>query len=479
MPVLTEEIHRLKTALHTELQRLRREGNPRALVRVEIPLSGVAPLAWLRRQSSPVRLYWQSRDKSLEVAAIGAAHSIASDQGMSFSEALDTIHRNIGRSDKPLRYYGGAAFDPTHAASAAWGALGAFRFLLPRFEVVRQADQAVFAVHLCWEDNRRFEQEARCVEEEYEALRFDEADAGSEVQPGIDDLSVEQVAIEPEKDAWCERVRQVLSELGRDAKKLVLACRRSLQLSRDVDGVALLAHLRTRSPEAYQFLFQWDRNAFLGSSPECLYRREGREVYTEAVAGTCRREEDGVSGEEVGRILLNCPKEIAEHDYVVTDLRSALEAVCTRVEMSEGKEVVPWNRLYHLRTRFSGTLAEGCSDCAVIRSLHPSAAVLGYPRSRAWEMLAGVERFNRGWYAGPVGWIGREGAEFAVAIRSALVRGKSLDVFAGAGIVAGSQPQREWEEVKSKMGLFLEAFGLDSASEMERCGKGAESVGKP
>lgn len=440
-----------------------------------MPLPGVSPLAWLGRQSSPVRLYWQSRDKSLEIAGVGVAHSLASGQGMSFSEAVGEIHRNIERADKPLRYYGGAAFDPTHNAGAAWEFLGAFRFLLPRFEVVRRAEQVVFAAHLYGEDNHGFEREVERAEAEYDTLRFDEADAGA--LPFVDGLSVEKLTTEPEKKTWCEQVRHVLSGLSGDLKKLVLACRRSLQVCREVDAVALLRYLRAQNPEAYQFLFQLGQSAFLGSSPECLFRREGGRIYTEAVAGTCRHEDDGVSADEVGRLLLGCPKEMTEHDYVVTDVRSALEAVCTHVAMSGPKEVVPWNRLYHLRTRFSGTLADDCSDDAVLRSLHPSAAVLGYPRPQAWKTLRAVEQFERGWYAGPVGWIGRGAAEFAVAIRSALVRGKSLDVFAGAGIVKGSEPEREWEEVRNKMGLFLEAFGLDSASAVDSFGKGMKSVG--
>jgi menaquinone-specific isochorismate synthase len=78
-----------------------------------------------------------------------------------------------------------------------------------------------------------------------------------------------------------------------------------------------------------------------------------------------------------------------------------------------------------------------------------------------------------------VGWIGREAAEFAVAIRSALMRGNSLDIFAGAGIVRGSEPEREWDEVRSKMGLFLEAFGLDSMSALDNFGEGMKSIGNP
>jgi menaquinone-specific isochorismate synthase len=97
----------------------------------------------------------------------------------------------------------------------------------------------------------------------------------------------------------------------------------------------------------------------------------------------------------------------------------------------------------------------------VLRALHPTPAVGGYPRGEALEEIQALEPFDRGWYAGPVGWIGAGGAEFAVGIRSGLVRGNRLTLFSGAGIVAGSVPESEWAEIEQKIGDFTRMFGLD------------------
>jgi menaquinone-specific isochorismate synthase len=101
------------------------------------------------------------------------------------------------------------------------------------------------------------------------------------------------------------------------------------------------------------------------------------------------------------------------------------------------------------------------TDAEVLLALHPTPAVGGYPRREALEEIRALEPFDRGWYAGPVGWIGAEGSEFAVGIRSGLVRGNSLALFSGAGIVAGSVPEDEWAEIEQKIGGFVRVFGLE------------------
>jgi menaquinone-specific isochorismate synthase len=115
----------------------------------------------------------------------------------------------------------------------------------------------------------------------------------------------------------------------------------------------------------------------------------------------------------------------------------------------------------HLRSKVHGTLREGVTDAVLLDALHPTPAVGGHPRDEALEEIRALETFDRGWYAGPVGWIGAEDSEFAVGIRSGLVRGGTLALFSGAGIVAGSVPDEEWAEIEQKIGDFTGTFGLE------------------
>ncbi len=123
-----------------------------------------------------------------------------------------------------------------------------------------------------------------------------------------------------------------------------------------------------------------------------------------------------------------------------------------------GEELVVLPLLRHLVTRFQGVLAPGITDGAILERLHPTAAVGGDPRAAALDAIAELENFDRGWYAAPVGWLARDAAEFAVAIRSAHCAGDRLTLFAGAGIVPGSDPAGEWEENERKLAPFLKAL---------------------
>ena len=159
--------------------------------------------------------------------------------------------------------------------------------------------------------------------------------------------------------------------------------------------------------------------------------------------------------------LLHSAKDLSEHSYVSKGIREALEPLCEELEIEEHISEMKLARRRHLRSKVRGTIREGVTDAGLLDAMHPTPAVGGHPRSEALEQIHALEPFDRGWYAGPVGWIGTEESEFAVGIRSGLVWGRTLALFSGAGIVAGSVPDEEWAEIEQKIGDFTEMFGLE------------------
>jgi len=183
-----------------------------------------------------------------------------------------------------------------------------------------------------------------------------------------------------------------------------------------------------------------------------------RLIETEAVAGTIPR---GTSHEEdaaLERKLMNCSKNALEHRYVVDAIRETLDELCSGVKVDPKARLVKLEGGQHLVTRFEGTLRDKVSDDRIVARLHPTPAVAGCPPEEVLRAIGEIESFDRGWYAGPVGYVGYNESEFAVAIRSALVNHDKLSLYAGAGIVEGSTAQGEWKEIETKIGNFIEVF---------------------
>jgi len=160
----------------------------------------------------------------------------------------------------------------------------------------------------------------------------------------------------------------------------------------------------------------------------------------------------------LGEQLLRSEKDLREHQYVATHVEKRLRHLCETGIHKGDLSLLQLATVQHLITHFDGMLASDVSDADVLAAMHPTPAVGGYPVDRAVKKIDELEPFDRGWYAGPVGWIGHDAAEFAVAIRSGLVTGDRLHLFGGAGIVNGSTAESEWREIENKLNSFTKVF---------------------
>jgi menaquinone-specific isochorismate synthase len=190
---------------------------------------------------------------------------------------------------------------------------------------------------------------------------------------------------------------------------------------------------------------------FLGTSPELLYARKGAEIFSEALAATRSRSLDPSEDERLANQLFHSPKERAEHECVAQAIASYFASLCSSYERDREPSVLKLGRLQHLRTAFSGTLRDGTDDAQILSTLHPTPAVCGTPRDAAYARILACEPFTRGLYAGPLGVLSASKAEFCVAIRSMCIDGRLLNLYAGAGIVPGSDAEKEWWELDAKI----------------------------
>lgn len=267
-------------------------------------------------------------------------------------------------------------------------------------------------------------------------------------------------------ESWCRAVERLREQIRRGPlQKAVLA--RSLRI-RTTGAIAwgrIIERLKQRYDDCYVFAVVRGHRCFVGATPEQLAKVDGRKLQTMGLAGSIRRGQKADEDARLGAQLLASEKERHEHALVVRDLQEAITPFCTELHIpAEGPGLRKLANVQHLYTPIRGTLRPNVSVLDVVERIHPTPAVGGYPRRLALETIRQMEPAERGWYAGPVGWVDASGAgEFAVAIRSALIEEGTANLFAGCGIVAGSDPDEEYAESELKMSALLDALGGERA----------------
>jgi menaquinone-specific isochorismate synthase len=276
--------------------------------------------------------------------------------------------------------------------------------------------------------------------------------------PALAPVAGPAVREDPGRVVWTEAVRRILSAIDAgEVRKVVLARQLVVEAGAPFDRRAVLDRLRRSHPSC----FTYAAGGFVGASPELLVRRRGDEVASCPMAGTVRRgstpEEDDALTAELRRSV----KEAEEHRLLVEAVVEALAPVCAGPPLAGEPDVVRFPTVSHLATRVTGVLRRPApSALALAGLLHPTPAVGGLPRAEALATIAALEGFDRGLYAGPVGWVDAAGdGEWAVALRGAQLDGARARLVAGAGIVAGSDPDAEWAETEAKLRPMLAALG--------------------
>ena len=247
------------------------------------------------------------------------------------------------------------------------------------------------------------------------------------------------------EQAVAEAVRRIAHSY--DLRKVVLA--RDLYASADgpIDARVLLRRLAARYPGCFTFAC----DGLVGATPELLIRKDGWEVSSLVLAGTAPRGGTQAADADLARGLLASAKENEEHQYATTSVRDSLTPLCQAMYVTPRPELIRLANVQHLGTRVRGTLSATRSALALAAALHPTAAVGGTPTAAAVELIRELESMDRERYAGPVGWIDADGnGEWCIALRCAQLDGDRARLFAGCGIVVGSDPAAELAETHAK-----------------------------
>lgn len=422
-----------------------------SFISLAAPVAG-APALVAAAKSAPL-VAWSST--SLTLVGIGVALDV---RGTGVDRWRDVVAsaRNIvvgAQADDPLvrpRLLGGVAFAPSSAHGGPWAGFGDAWFMLPRWTYVHDGTRGALVLAV----DARDAQQASRWHAELAALRGAlKAGFVARPQPPLLTLDV------GDREAWRAQVQAITDAIARgDCAKIVAARSALVTLAAEARPADMLAELDARHAETVRIVVRPPgAGTLIAATPERLVRRDDRIVACDALAGSVAR------GAEDAAALLGSGKDRREHDLVVSAIASALRELGAALDMPSEPSVRTLRHMLHLHTPIAATLREQHHLLEIAAALHPTPAVGGTPTKIATEWIAANETVPRGWYASPVGWFDLAGnGELVVAIRSCVLAGDRAHLWAGAGIVAGSDPDRELAETDLKLRAMLGALGVSA-----------------
>ena len=414
----------------------------------------------LAAQMAGSRMYWARPADGFALAGLGAVVTLTGTGADRFAE-IDRAWAAL-RADAVVDdpsggaagvgpvLMGGFAFEPGGPRTRPWEGFPSALLTLPRLQIaVIAGDCWITTTLLVGADGRPDVDPTVLARLRSRALAGTVSD--TRPPPGPTDATLAFTDARP-ADEWRALVGVATAAIGEGAMaKVVLARAVHASAARPLDAAAAVRHLRAAFPECRVFGCWRDDRAFVGASPELLVRLDGHDVRADSLAGSMGR--GATPDEDAARAaqLLASAKDRAEHEIVREALCGGMAELCDDVVSAPEPSILTLPHVHHLHTPVRARLRPGGSLLRLVAELHPTPAVGGAPREVALRFIREHECLDRGWYAAPVGWLGGDRGEFAVALRSALVAGNEAWLFTGCGVVEDSSPQGEYDESLLKL----------------------------
>jgi len=286
-----------------------------------------------------------------------------------------------------------------------------------------------------------------------------ELGGGGEGGPSIP-VALEDSLDTPGPAAWRRLLRSALDQIANQQfQKVVIARRRRILGSRPFDIDRLLASLADSYPSCQIFSLHHGKGCFVAATPERLLRLKGNRVEVDALAGTTSRAAEAGRDGALAQALRGSAKNLHEHRLVIDAIRDALAQLTTAIEIPAEPDIMRLANVHHLWTRIGAQFDTPMDVFTLAELLHPTPATNGEPRHEARAWLTRCDPFERGWYTGAAGIVEPDlSGELWVLLRCADIRERTADLYAGAGIVEGSDPALEWREVEHKLCAMLTAL---------------------
>jgi salicylate biosynthesis isochorismate synthase/menaquinone-specific isochorismate synthase len=429
--------------------------------RLAEPADPTAVTAAARRPGEPWFGMDQADRDGAAVAGLGVAHRLIA-RGPGRFDELGRDWRELSSralADPPagppgsgLIAVGGFAFAPDGGESPRWEGFAPASLLVPEVSLARRAGQTWITVNATVTPDD-------AIEDLEQRLQTRLAELRAESLPLLDPAPAGRYRVRsPMPPSHYEEAvaRAVQRIRAGELEKVVLAREVEVEAPIDHDAAAVVGVLRDGFPACFTFAVAYGESTFLGASPELLVRREGQRASTVALAGSIRRSADPAVDDHLGEQLLRSAKDRHENAIVARRIARVLAAHSVWVAAAPEPVLVRVANIQHLGAPIRAQLAAPIGAIELVGLLHPTPAVGGEPADVSQRLIPALEGIDRGWYAGAIGWTDSSGdGEFCVALRCALLRGRSATCYAGCGIVADSDPAAELAETEVKLGALL------------------------
>ncbi|MCK9425954.1 MAG: isochorismate synthase [Ignavibacteriaceae bacterium] len=397
-----------------------------------------------------------------EFLAVGNIHSLSVEGSFRWKELekrYTDFPEPLMNSSEPIfisspLFLAAIKFDP-EKKSVEWSNFKNCEFYIPKFLIKLEADSALFRFNVLFDDT--FSIENSVLEFSTLLSTIFQNDGNNKIDEKINYKG--NVNSFDERELWNLIVEKALSEIRNSSlTKVVLARRILLRTQELVHYEVLPGRLKKANPSSNIFCLKQNDSVFIGASPEILIELKNNNIITEAIAGSCVRGSTTDEDFHLENELRNSEKEINEHRSVVDFITENLTGSASDITYEKVPNVKKLASIQHLSTEITAKLKTGSSLFSLLDKISPTPAVCGSPKEKALELISELEDFDRGLYAGLIGWVSPSSAKLVVAIRSALINKNTIFVYAGCGIVEGSNPESEFAETETKLKTILSTF---------------------
>jgi len=431
-------------------------------------MQALSPLSFYaigREQYLGERFFWQEPMSKSTIVGLGKVETFQTEPTNTRFEEISNNWEEIIRNSViqaenrkipatgPI-LFGGFSFDYEKSQSLLWDHFSDNILYIPQYMMTQFNNQSFYTTNILCLPGGNIK---RLIEvyEQGEQLRK----AVEEENHSYENALIAKKEIDPEQ--WKAVVAKAVGVIkNSDIDKIVLARELRLIFEKNISSESVLERLLKEQSSSFIFSLESGSDCFIGASPERLVKKEGNEVLSTCLAGSIARGNSEVEDQQLGEQLLNDPKNLIEHQYVVGMIRKTIETECMEVNVPSSPILMKTKHIQHLYTPVIAKCDEEMSILHLVKKLHPTPALGGLPQTEAVSWIREHESLERGLYGGPMGWMDSSGnGEFAVALRSALLKGKEASLFAGCGIVEDSIPEEEYSETWIKFKPMLNALG--------------------